>query len=58
MTRVNTNKILELIDEGVLDANIVLLAALNYMSDDEVKRFAELNEFLLDDDVSDEDKWL
>lgn len=56
MTRVNTNKILELIDEGVLDANIVLLAALNYMSDDEVKRFAELNEFLLDDDVSDEDK--
>jgi len=58
MTRVNTNKILELIDEGVLDANIVLLAALNYMSDDEVKRFAELNEFLLDDDVSDEDEWL
>jgi len=55
MARVNTHKILELIDEGVLDANIVLLAALNYMSDDEVKHFAELNEFLLDDE-SDEDE--
>lgn len=46
MTRKATNKILELVDEGVLDARQTLLAALVFMSEDEVADMAHHNGLL------------
>ena len=51
-----TNKLLELVDEGTLDARDLALAALNYMSEDEVKDMARTNDFI-SDDKEDEDSW-
>ena len=45
-SRENTNKLLELVDEGVLDPVQVLTAALNWHSDYEVGEMAEANEFI------------
>lgn len=50
MTRKYTNQILELIEEGVLNKDAVILACLNYMSESEVQDMAESNEFILDDE--------
>ena len=44
-----TNKILELIEEGVLDRDTVIMAALKYMSEDEVADMARANEFFDED---------
>lgn len=54
MARKITNKILELVDDGVLDARTALLAALCYMSEDDVADMARCNELVADDD-DDED---
>jgi len=54
-TRYYTNEILSLIEDGVLDSHTVLVATLNYLSDDDVKDMAELNEFLADYDNEDND---
>ena len=40
-----TNKILEMIDEQILDPMDVLKSCLNYMSDDDVEDMAITNEF-------------
>ena len=40
-----TNKILEMIDEGLLDPKTVALACLKYMSEDAVADMATANEF-------------
>ena len=45
MTREATNKILEMIEDGILDRDTVIMAALKYMSEDEVKDMAFCNEF-------------
>ena len=62
MTREATNKILELIDEGVLRAETVALAALKYMSEDEVADMAHINEFIQfwedeEEEELDEEEW-
>ena len=44
MSRECTNQLLEMVDEGLLDARSVLLAALVYMSEDEVRDMAHANE--------------
>jgi hypothetical protein len=49
MTRSATNRILEMIEDGQLDAEYVLLAALKYMSEDDVADMAHLNEFFFDE---------
>ena len=41
-----TNKILEMIDKGLLDARTVALACMKYMSEDDVEDMAKANEFL------------
>jgi hypothetical protein len=46
MSRETTNKLLEMIDEGMLDARVLALACLKYMSEDDVKDMAHANEFL------------
>lgn len=50
MTRQATNKILEMIEEGVLDRDTVINACLKYMSEDDVKDMAHCNEFFEDDE--------
>ena len=55
-SRKNTNKLLELVEEGVLDPIQVLTAALNWHSDHEVGEMAEANEFILSEEDEDEDE--
>jgi hypothetical protein len=50
-----TNKILEAMDEGGLDRDTVIMAALNYLSEDDVKDMAHANGFF-DDEDEDEDE--
>lgn len=54
MTRQFTNKILEALEEGLLDKDTVILACLKYMSEDEVADMAHANEFFLDEEDEDE----
>jgi hypothetical protein len=57
-----TDRILEMVDEGVLDKDTVIMACLKYMSEDDVADMAHSNEFFMttndeeeDDDEDDED---
>jgi hypothetical protein len=43
-----TNKLLELLDEGILNKDTVIMACLKYMSEDDVNDMALLNEFIED----------
>ncbi len=53
MVRKVTNELLDLIGEGVLDADTVVMACLKYMSEDEVADMARINGLLeQDEDVS------
>ncbi len=45
-----TNKILELIEEGVLTDKMVVSACLSYMSEADVQDMAECNEFMPEDE--------
>ena len=54
-SRKNTNKLLELVDEGVLDPIKVLSAALSWHSDRDVGEMAEANEFILSEEEDEED---
>jgi len=53
--RKTTNKILEMIDEGLLDPKDVALMALEWMSEDDVKAMAEANELFEEDEEDEED---
>ena len=59
-SRENTNKLLDLVDEGVLDPIQVLKAALSWHSDRDVGEMAEANEFILfeeeEEDEEEEDE--
>lgn len=48
MAREATNKILEMIDESVLDPKQVVLMCLKWMSEDEVKKMCKANEIDLE----------
>lgn len=50
MARQYTNKLLDMIAEGLLETEAVLLACLKYMSEDDVKDMMHCNEFILDDE--------
>jgi hypothetical protein len=54
-TRKATNKLLELVDEGVLNARDVLAAALVYMSEHDVTDMAHANELLVEDEDEEPD---
>ncbi len=53
-SRQNTNKLLELIDEGLLDPTKVLYASLGWHSDSEVGKMAIENEFFIDEEEEEE----
>jgi hypothetical protein len=56
MSREITNKLLEMVDEGLLDARTLVLACLKYMSEDDVEDMAVINEFIADpNDYEDEE---
>lgn len=49
-----TNKILEAVEEGLLDKDQVIMACLKYMSEDDVKGMAEANCFFEDEEEGEE----
>ena len=51
-----TDRILEMVDEGVLDKDTVIMSCLKYMSEDDVADMAYCNEFFYNDDDSEEDE--
>ena len=46
MTRKYTKQLLEMIEAGALDKNMVIIAFCKYMSEDDVKDMMECNEFV------------
>lgn len=56
MTRQTTDKILEMIEEGLLDRDTVIMACLKYMSEDDVADMAHANEFFTEEDDEDNDE--
>ena len=47
-----TDQILEMVEEGILDKDIVIMACLKYMSEDDVADMAHCNEFFLNEEES------
>jgi hypothetical protein len=45
-----TNKLLEMVEEGLLDKDMVIMACVNYMSEDDVKGMMEANEMIEEED--------
>ena len=56
VTRKVTNKLLELIEEGVLDPQMVINACLCYMSEDDVADMAHANELLEEEEEEEEEE--
>ena len=54
MTRKYTNMLLDMIDEGMIDRDLVITACLKYMSEDDVQDMMEANEFI-EEQYEDED---
>ena len=50
MVRMYTNMVLEMVDEGILDKDVVIMACLKYMSEAEVRDMAEANGFVPEDE--------
>ena len=58
MTRQATDKILEMVEEGILDKDTVIMSCLKYMSEDDVADMAHANEFFInEEEEDDEDDW-
>ena len=49
-----TDKILEMVDEGILDKDTVIMSCLKYMSEDDVADMAHCNEFFLNEEDEEE----
>ncbi len=43
-----TNKVLEMVEDGILDKDYVIMACLKYMSEDDVADMAHINEMFYD----------
>ena len=50
-----TNKLLEMLDDGLLDRDTVILACVSYMSESDVQDMMESNEMLEAEEDEDED---
>ena len=53
-TRQATNKLLEYVEEGLLDKDAVIMACVKYMSEDDVADMCHVNEFFYGDEEGDE----
>ena len=56
MTREFTCKLLEMVEEGLLDRDNVIMACVKYMSEDEVKDMMHHNEFIEDEEDETEEQ--
>lgn len=56
MTRKFTNKLLEMVEEGLLDKDQVILACVKYMSEHDVADMMHANDFLYQEEEEDEDQ--
>ena len=56
MSRETTTRLLEMVDDGVLDARTLALACLKYMSEDDVEDMAKANEFLEEEEEPEEEE--
>ena len=50
MVRKYNNMVLEMVEEGILDKDVVIMACLKYMSEAEVRDMAEANGFVPEDE--------
>lgn len=50
MTRKVTNQLLDKVEEGTLDRDLLILCCLKYMSEDDVADMARCNELLIDEE--------
>ena len=55
MTRQATDKILEMVEQGILDKDTVIMSCLKYMSEDDVADMAHHNEFFINEEEYEED---
>jgi len=56
MSRNATSDLLDMVKDGLLDRDNVILACVNYMSEDDVAEMCRINEFVYDDEDDDEEK--
>jgi hypothetical protein len=54
MSRKYTNKLWDMIDNGLIDPEIVITACLKYMSEDDVKDMMEHDEMINEEESDDE----
>lgn len=54
-----TEQLLEMIEDGILDRDAVIMACVKYMSEDEVRDMMEINEFVpeAEEDEDDDMEW-
>lgn len=52
-TREYSNKLLEMVEEGLLDKDLVIMAFVKYMSEDAVEDMMRCNEMIIDEDEED-----
>ena len=57
MSRDYTDHLLELVEEGVLDRDTVIMACVKYMSEDDVKDMMISNEFVFEDEDDGQPSW-
>lgn len=55
MSREATNRILEMVEEGLLDKDTLIMACLKYMSEDDVADMARMNEIDLGEAYEDDE---
>ena len=56
-TRPETNRLIDMLDEGMLDARAVADMALAFMSEHEVKQMMQANDIPTTDQAEDEEEW-
>ncbi len=50
-----TEKVLEMVEEGILDKDTVIMSCLKYMSEDDVADMAQMNDFFINEEEDDDD---
>jgi hypothetical protein len=50
-----TEKVLEMVEEGILDKDTVIMSCLKYMSEDDVADMAQMNEFFINEEEDEDD---
>ena len=56
LARINTNRLLEAIEQGAIDKDIVISACLQYMSEAEVTDMMQSNDFLTEEEEEEEEE--